>query len=49
MDFLTVMAKIVDFMDIKMNIYGFTFSFLDMLIWCLFASMVVWAVRELLL
>ena len=49
MDFATTLSKMVEFLDIDMNLYGFTFSFLDLMLWGLFASLIVWAVRELLL
>lgn len=49
MDFVAPLAKIVEFLQINMTLYGFTFSFLDLMLWGMFATLIVWAVRELLL
>lgn len=48
MTFTDVMAKIADFLQIKMNIYGFQFSFWDFMLWSMIASLIVRVVRELL-
>lgn len=46
--FQDVMAEIVKFLQINMNIYGATFSFWDLMLWALFASLIGWVVKELL-
>lgn len=48
MTFTVVMAKIAEFLQIKMNIYGFEFSFWDFMLWSMLASLIVWVVKELL-
>lgn len=46
--FAATMAKIAEFLQIKMTIYGATFSFWDLMLWALIASVVCAFIREML-
>lgn len=46
--FLEFMQKIAELLTIKINFYGASFSVFDFAIWYLFASLIIWVVKQLL-
>ncbi|WP_294803705.1 hypothetical protein [uncultured Gemmiger sp.] len=46
--FLEFMQKIAELLTIKINLYGASFSVFDFAIWYLFASLIIWVVKQLL-
>lgn len=46
--FMDFMKKIAELLSMKMNFYGASFSIFDFGIWYLFASLVIWIVKQLL-
>lgn len=48
MDFVAVLAKCYQFLDIDMTLYGFTFSFIDLILWSMFVGLILWVVKIVL-
>ncbi|WP_294759700.1 hypothetical protein [uncultured Gemmiger sp.] len=46
--FLEFMQKIAELLTVKINFYGASFSVFDFAIWYLFASLIIWVVKQLL-
>lgn len=46
--FLEFMQKIAELLTFKINFYGASFSVFDFAIWYLFASLIIWVVKQLL-
>lgn len=46
--FVTFMSKIAELLSMKINFYGASFSIFDFAIWYLFASLIIWIVKQLL-
>lgn len=46
--FMDFMQKIAELLSMKINFYGVSFSIFDFGIWYLFATLVIWIVKQLL-
>ena len=46
--FMEFMQKIGELLNLKINFYGASFSIFDFSIWYLFATFVIWIVKQLL-
>lgn len=46
--FVDVMTEIAKFLQLELNIYGATFTFWDLMLWSLIASLVAWVLGEML-
>ena len=47
-EFMEFMQKIGELLSLKINFYGASFSIFDFAIWYLFATLVIWIVKQLL-
>ena len=48
MDFVNFITKCYEGLEIEINLYGFTFSFIDIIMWSLLVSLILWVVKIVL-